>query len=92
MKKGRFGVLLISGLSLLIVLIIIISTLAVIECIPYLEVNMRKPKTSLELLKRLRNIWTLNPITRIAENEHKNIKKIRQKAKNEEKQQDDENN
>ena len=49
---------------------------------------MRKPKTSLELLRTLRNNWAINPITRIAENENKNIKKIRQRAKKEEKQQD----
>ena len=52
---------------------------------------MRKPKTSLELLKTLRNNWAINPVTRIAENKQKNIKKIRQKAKKEEKQQNDEN-
>lgn len=52
---------------------------------------MRKSKTSLELLKTLRNKWTISPITRIAENEHKNIKKIRQKAKKEEINPNDEN-
>jgi hypothetical protein len=59
-------------------------------CTHFFGGNMRKVKTSLELLKTLRNKWTLNPITRIAENEQKNIKKIRQKAKKEGKQQDDE--
>jgi hypothetical protein len=51
---------------------------------------MRKIKTSLELSKTLRNKWAINPITRIAKDESKDIKKIRQKAKKEEKQQDDE--
>jgi hypothetical protein len=56
----------------------------------FLEVNMRKIKTSLELSKTLRNKWAINPITRIAKDDSKDIKKIRQKAKKEEKQQDDE--
>jgi hypothetical protein len=36
-----------------------------------------KAKSSLELMKEIRNTWTMNPRTRIQENELKNKKKRR---------------
>lgn len=52
---------------------------------------MKKPKTNLELLKSLRNTWTINPRTRVKENEKKNIKKQRQASKKLQKLNNDDN-
>lgn len=38
-------------------------------------------KSNKELMKKLRNVWTINPVTRISQNKKKNIKKIRQENK-----------
>jgi len=42
---------------------------------------MRKGKTSLQLMKEIRNTWTMNPRTRIQENELRNKKKRRAEEK-----------
>ena len=43
----------------------------------------KKIKTNYDLLKEIRNQWTMNPVTRVQENEKKNNKKIRQGNKKE---------
>ena len=47
-------------------------------------------KSNIELLKTIRNTWTINPRTRVAENEKNNIKKIRQENKKKERNYSDE--
>jgi|LSQX01.1.fsa_nt_gb hypothetical protein len=42
---------------------------------------MKKKKTTYELMKEIRKSWTINPRTRVQENEMKNRKKRRQKEK-----------
>jgi hypothetical protein len=42
---------------------------------------MKKRKTTLDLIKTIRNEWSMNPRTRVQENELKNKKKRRQDAK-----------
>jgi hypothetical protein len=41
----------------------------------------KKKKTTLDLIKTIRNEWTINPRTRVQENELKNKKKRRQEEK-----------
>jgi len=42
---------------------------------------MSKPKTFYDTLKSIRLSWTMNPITRIQDNEKKNKKKLRAEGK-----------
>lgn len=39
---------------------------------------MKKKKTTLDLIKTIRNEWSINPRTRVQENELRNKKKRRQ--------------
>jgi hypothetical protein len=41
----------------------------------------KKLKNNLEIIKEKRNIWTINPVIRVKENELKNKKKRRNKGK-----------
>lgn len=43
--------------------------------------KMKTKKTSFDYMKKIRNEWTINPRTRIKENELKNKKKRRQEEK-----------
>ncbi|HZK27610.1 MAG TPA: hypothetical protein VFD00_08750 [Thermoclostridium sp.] len=42
---------------------------------------MKTKKTTFDYMKKIRNEWTINPRTRIKENELKNKKKRRQEEK-----------
>lgn len=44
---------------------------------------MKKKKNNFELMKEIRGTWTLNPVTRVHDNNiKKNIKKERRQGKN----------
>lgn len=43
---------------------------------------MKKKKSTFEYIKEIRGVWTINPRTRVKENDLKNKKKRRQKEKN----------
>jgi len=45
------------------------------------EIMMKKKKSSYDLIKKIRGYWTMNPITRVQENELKSKKKRRQEEK-----------
>jgi hypothetical protein len=42
---------------------------------------MKKKKSTYDYMKQIRNIWVINPRTRVQENKKKNIKKLRQEEK-----------
>ena len=42
---------------------------------------MKKKKSTIDLLKEIRNSWVINPRTRVQENDLKNKKKRRQEEK-----------
>jgi hypothetical protein len=46
-----------------------------------MKMKKKKIKTNTELFKSIRNMWAINPRTRIKENEKKSIKKLRQSEK-----------
>lgn len=53
----------------------------VAERIGVRKMKKKKKKTTLDLMKTIRNEWNINPRTRVQENELKNKKKRRQDEK-----------